>query len=133
MSVIPDPVPVVGDHPVVAPFVAPLISDLLPALDLQLSKTSILSQYTVWEAAMSLRREVRAFLASGVEEHLLIGDDGGVADVNEEKIKKVIDGFLQRGRKVQEGASTSSRNIDSGEGMGKAREFWRHSDARVKV
>lgn len=109
------------------PYLSPLTSQLLPKLDKMLSTTSILSAYSRWETAMSLRREVRAFIASGVDDYL--DEDGQVEE--EAGLKKAVDGFLVRGRRVQdaEDAATADDVVENnGRGeskmFGDVRAFW---------
>jgi hypothetical protein len=106
------------------PYLSPLTSQLLPKLDKILSTTSILSAYARWETAMSLRRDIRAFVESGVDDYL--GEDGEIE--NEAGLKKAIDLFVARGRRVQD-AEDEDDFVDTttrGESkvFGNVRAFW---------
>jgi hypothetical protein len=102
------------------PYLAPLTAQLLPKLDKLLSTTSILSHYSRWEQAMSLRREVRAFIASGVDDFL--DSDGDIE--NPHGLQKAVDAFLARG-KVCLDAAPEEEEESNGKGMfGDVRAFW---------
>ena len=76
----------------------PITAQLLPKLDKLLSNTSILSNYSRWESAMGLRRDARAFVASGADEYLC-EETGHVRDVA--GLKKAIDSYVARGSAIQ--------------------------------
>jgi len=104
------------------PYMTPLTSQLLPRLDKLLSTTSILSHYSRWESAMSLRREVRAFIASGVDDFL---DPAGDID-NAAGLQKAVDAFVARGKGVIDAAADDAEDEAAvGKGMfGDVRAFW---------
>lgn len=79
------------------PMLMPLTANLLPSLDRLLSTTSILSNYSRWESAMGLRREVRAFVASGVDD-FLDEETGFVLKVA--PLKRSVESFVARGRVI---------------------------------
>jgi len=111
------------------PHLSPLTGQLLPCLDKLLSTTSILSAYTRWETAMGLRREVRAFVASGVDEFL--DEDGDIE--NEAGLRKAVDAFLARGQRVQDAAVSDGDDSTndpraSGKLFGDVRAFWAGGD-----
>ncbi|TGZ82310.1 hypothetical protein EX30DRAFT_388630 [Ascodesmis nigricans] len=110
-----------AEHPLLEEHVQPLKTILLPALDALLANTSILESYSVWEKAMGLRREVRAFLASGLEEWVVVVE-GEVVGVKE-GVQKVVGAFVERGDEVRRGAGGAGA-AGRGEGLERVRSFW---------
>lgn len=112
------------EHKLVAPHVDCLKTSLLPQLDALLANTSILAHYSIWEKAMSLRREVRAFLAVGIEECVMLDGEGEVDEVKMDKLGREVKGFTERGEDVRRAAER--------QGMGEGSEKGKEEGKRVR-
>ncbi|KAI5782591.1 hypothetical protein EDC01DRAFT_780333 [Geopyxis carbonaria] len=115
-----------ADHPGLTEHLQPLVDIVLPVLDGILANTSVLSQYALWESTMTLRREIRAFIASGVEDYLCVNDAGEIEMVSEDIMAKHVRAFVERGDKIKK--EVEKRNLGGapqGEGrLMKVRSFW---------